>query len=139
MLCVGVKRMWKTVVGLMLILVAVLFLMSVLLPVVQAAENTKGEEPCCELFGVWIFAPQGLQGSFLPNHRFLWQSRIYVYDCSGATIMFDWEKATLLDVRRVSPNIIEYKDESGKTFKAVRKSNKVVVNGKTYKSCPGGN
>lgn len=119
----------------------VLVMMLVMFPaMVSAGDAGKNEGSCCELFGVWVFAPSGDMGSFLPNHRFLWQSRIYVYDCTGPTITFDWEKGEMHDVRRVAPNIIEYRDSSGKTYKAVRKSNKVVVNGKTYRACPtGGN
>lgn len=102
----------------------------------KGEDGGRAADSCCELFGLWVFAHNKGQGSFLPNHRFLWNSRIYVYDCSGPTITFDWERPQFVDVHMISANVLEYKDMSGRVYKAVRKKNTVVVNGKKYKACP---
>jgi len=131
------KRTWKPVAVVGLLLAVIIWVAAMMPPAAQAGDDIKSATSCCELYGLWVFAPQGAHGSFLPNNRFLWQSRIYLYDCSGPTITFDWEKGVMHDMRLVSANILEFKDNSGKKYKAVRKSNKVVVNGKVHRACPG--
>jgi len=137
MMGAGIKQVWKSVASMGCVLILAVVILWVNSAGAQSSTDKGADTSCCELFGLWVFAPQGAHGSFLPNHRFLWKSRIYLYDCSGPTITFDWEKGEMHEMRRVSANMIEYKDKSGKVFKAVRKSNKVVVNGKTYRACPG--
>jgi len=115
-----------------------LLLGSVLLSPGEASAQGEDADPCCDLFGVWVFAPSGTQGSFLPGGRFLWQKRIYLYDCSGPTVTFEESRGVPREMRRVSEHVMEYRDESGNWHRAARRKAAVTVNGRMYRACPPG-
>ncbi len=96
------------------------------------------DKSCCQLFGTWNWAPPGVHCVFMPDHKFLWQSKSYRYDCGGGKVTVHWgdRKTTVLNM--VSPSLMTFVDEWKITVNVTRLTDYVVIDGKTYKACSGG-
>jgi len=109
-------------------------------PVAASSSSTGAslDTSCCQLFGSWNWTRPGVSCVFMPDNKFLWQSKAYRYDCGDDKITIHWSGGKTTVLKKMSPSLLTFVDKWGETIEVIRKTDYVVLEGKTYKACAGG-